>query len=124
MSALRLEKLGCDFTVCKLPENAAPGRKCSFFFMAKTDEELSLVCPTEEIPPVTIAREDGWKAFRFQGQLNFSLTGILAEISGILAENEIPIFAVSTYNTDYILVKQENFEKAAAVLSEKGYSIL
>ena len=87
MSVLKLEKLDSDFTVCKLPENAAPGRKCSFFFMAKTDEELSLVCPTEETPPDTIARKDGWKAFRVQGTLDFSLTGILAKISGILAEN-------------------------------------
>ena len=124
MSALKLEKLDREFTVCKLPENAVPDRKYSFFFMAKTDEELSLVCPTEETPPDTIAREDGWKAFRVHRTLDFSLTGILAKITGILAENGIPIFAVSTYNTDYILVKQENFEKAAAVLSEKGYSIL
>ena len=124
MSALKLEKLDRDFTICKLPENAGLDRKYSFFFIAKTDEEFSLVCPTEETPQDTIAREDGWKTFRVQGSLDFSLTGILAKISGILAENGIPIFAVSTYNTDYILVKQENFEKAAAVLSEKGYSIL
>ena len=124
MSALKLEKLDRDFTVCKLPENAAPDRKCSFFFMAKTEEEFSLVCPTEETPPDTIAREDGWKAFRVQGQLDFSLTGILAKIAGILAESEIPIFVVSTYNTDYILVKQENFEKAVEVLSSKGYVII
>ena len=124
MSPLKLEKLDWDLTVCKLSDEAGFDRKGSFFFMAKTDEELSLVCPTEETPSNTIAREDGWKAFRIQGLLDFSLTGILAKIAGILAENDIPIFAVSTYNTDYILVKQENFEKAVEVLSAKGYVIL
>ena len=124
MTTLTLEKLDRELSVCKLSEDAIFDQKSSFYFIAKTDEEFSLVYPTEEIPSNTIAREDGWKAFRVQGLLDFSLTGILARIAGILAENKIPIFAVSTYNTDYILVKQENFEKAAAVLSKKGYSIL
>ena len=124
MTTLTLEKLDRKLTVCKLPDDVVFDRKSSFFFIAKTDEEFSLVCPTEETPSNIIAREDGWKAFRVQGPLDFSMTGILAKISGILAENEIPIFAVSTYNTDYILVKQENFEKAAAILAEKGCSIL
>ena len=124
MTTLTLEKLDRKLTVCKLSDGTMFDQNSSFFFIAKTDEEFSLVCPTEETPSNTIVREDGWKAFRVQGSLDFSLTGILAKISGILAENEIPIFAVSTYNTDYILVKQENFEKAAAILSEKGYSIL
>ena len=56
--------------------------------------------------------------------MDFSLIGILAEISRILAANQIGIFAVSTYNTDYILVKQENFEKALAVLRQAGHEII
>ena len=68
-------------------------------------------------------RSDGWKGFRIQGVLDFSLIGILSKISTILSENKIGIFAVSTYNTDYILVKQENFEKAATLLADNGYSI-
>ena len=124
MTTLTLEKLDRELTVCKLPDDAVFDRNGSFFFIAKTEEEFSLVCPTEETPPNTLAREDGWKAFRVQGTLDFSLTGILAKIADILAENKIPIFAVSTFNTDYILVKREYFEKAASVLSEKGYSIL
>ncbi len=68
--------------------------------------------------------EDGWRALRVKGVLDFSLTGILAKISGILANAKIGIFAVSTYNTDYILMKKENFEKALNVLSDAGYDIL
>lgn len=67
--------------------------------------------------------DKGWKAFRIQGVLDFSLIGILSKISGILADNKIGIFAVSTYNTDYVLTKEENFEKAIEVLENKGYDI-
>ena len=80
-------------------------------FCGKTDEELSLVCLTKDVPAAAEPRDDGWKAFRIQGVLDFSLMGILSKLSGILAENHIGIFAVSTYNTDYILVKKENFTR-------------
>ena len=69
----------------------------------------------------TVNRDDGWRAFRICGQLDFSLIGILARISGILASNEVGIFAISTYNTDYILTREENCEKAIKALKEAGY---
>ena len=94
-----------------------------FFFIGKTDEEISLVCKLADTPKITTERDDGWKGFRIQGVLDFSLIGILSKLSGILAENHIGIFAVSTFNTDYILVKAENFEKALSVLSAEGYTI-
>ena len=71
----------------------------------------------------TTARDDGWRGFRIQGVLDFSLIGILSKISGILADNTIGIFAVSTFNTDYILVKAENFDKAMTVLANAGNTI-
>ena len=95
-----------------------------FWFAARTDEEISLVCKTSDVPSETLERDDGWKGFRIEGVLDFSLIGILSKISAILADNKIGIFAVSTYNTDYILVKEENFEKALSVLSENGYNII
>jgi len=69
------------------------------------------------------AREDGWKGFRIEGILDFSLIGILSKISAILADNKIGIFAVSTYNTDYILVKEGDLERAAQALSKAGYVV-
>ena len=78
---------------------------------------------TKDVPGQTLQREDGWKAFRTQGELDFALIGILSKISGILAENQIGIFVVSTYNTDYILVKEENFVRALDVLEAAGYEI-
>ncbi len=118
-----LQTLPQNLTVCKLKDVSDIDLTKEFFFTAKTDEEISLVCETEHVPGNTTHREDGWKAFRIQGTLDFSLIGILSKISGVLAENQIGIFAVSTYNTDYVLVKEENFEKAMRVLGDAGYEI-
>ena len=121
---MNLEKLSYSLTVCKVNKITDIDTGSEFFFIGKTDEELSLVCRTEDTPHETVSREDGWKGFRICGVLDFSLIGILSEISGILAENKIGIFAVSTYNTDYILVKEDNFEKALALLASAGYEIV
>ena len=112
-----------QFTVCKLKSESDFVPEKDFWFAARTDEEISLVCKTSDCPSGTLERDDGWKGFRIEGVLDFSLIGILSKISSILAENKIGIFAVSTYNTDYILVKEENFEKALSVLKDKGYNI-
>ena len=93
-------------------------------FTGKTDEENSLVCLTADVPDNTLERDDGWRAFRIQGVLDFSLVGILSEITGILAEDKIGIFAISTFNTDYILTKKENYQKALDLLDAEGYKIL
>lgn len=121
---MKLERIDARLTVCKVAKTADIDLNTDFFFMAKTDEEVSLVCKTEDAPRNTAAREDGWKGFRVQGTLDFSLTGILAKLSGILAEHQIGIFAVSTYNTDYILVKEENYERALAALAAEGYTVV
>ncbi|MGN0060694.1 MAG: ACT domain-containing protein [Coriobacteriales bacterium] len=120
---MELKKLDYDLTVCKADSLADIDLTTDFFFVAQTDEELSLVCKTEDTPAQTTDRDDGWRGFRIQGVLDFSLIGILSKLSGILAENNIGIFAVSTFNTDYILVKEENFEKALGVLSAEGYTV-
>ena len=120
---MKLKTLPYAFTVCRLADASEIDLKMDFYFLARTDEELSLVCRTEDTPANTAARDDGWRAFRIEGVLDFSLIGILSKISAILAENKIGIFAVSTYNTDYILVKEEHFARALQVLGESGYTI-
>lgn len=121
---MELKKLDYDLTVCKVASNLDFDLTKDFYFIGKTDEEYSLVCITEDTPMNTIERDDGWKAFRIQGVLDFSLIGILSKLSGILAENGIGIFAVSTFNTDYILIKKENFDRALNVLALAGYEIV
>ena len=121
---MELKALDNDLTVCKVSSVNDINLHNDLFFIGKTDEEISLVCETKYVPDNTVERDDGWKAFRIQGILDFSMIGILSDISGILAENDIGIFAISTFNTDYILVKQENFEKALEVLSDSEYRII
>ena len=121
---VELKRLSHNLTVCKVKRIKDIYFDADFFFIGKTDEEISLVCKTEDTPADVIEREDGWNGFRIQGILDFSLIGILSKLSTILAENGIGIFAVSTYNTDYILVKSENFEKAMKVLEEQGYQVV
>ena len=121
---MELKKIPYDLTVCKVADASALDLTKDFYFIGKTDEELSLVIPTEETPAETTERDDGWRAFRIQGVLDFSLIGILSKISGLLADAKIGIFAVSTYNTDYVLVKRENYENALAVLADAGYQIV
>lgn len=121
---MELKKIDCKLTVCKVTEVSSINLESDFYFIGKTDEEVSLVCKTEDTPMNTIEREDGWRGFRIQGVLDFSLIGILSKLSGILAEHKIGIFAVSTYNTDYILVKEENFGRALNVLAAEGYTVV
>ena len=121
---MELKTLEFDLTVCRLASLADADLRGEFFFLGKTDEEISLVCRTRDTPKNTTHREDGWRGFRIQGELDFSLIGILSKLSGILAENGIGIFAVSTYNTDYILVKAENFAKAMDALAAAGYTVI
>lgn len=120
---MRLKKIEGDFSVCRLNDVSEVDKKQQFFFAAKTDEEISLVCLTEEVPENTLSREDGWKAFRIQGVLDFSLIGVLSKISSLLAEGGIGIFVVSTYNTDYILTKRKDYERALGILVQAGYSV-
>ena len=122
--AMELKKLPHELTVCKVASMADINLDSGFFFIGKTDEEISLVCLTSDAPAQTLEREDGWKGFRIEGVLDFSLIGILSRITGVLAESGIGIFAVSTYNTDYILVKGDSFDKAAEALAAAGYSII
>lgn len=121
---MNLKRLPYDFTVCKLSDVSKIDLRADFYFIGRTDEEVSLVCKTEDTPSNTTDREDGWKCFRIEGILDFSLVGILSGISAVLAENKIGIFAVSTYNTDYVLVKKENYDKAMSVLSGAGYMVI
>lgn len=121
---MEIKKLDHNFSICKVKDYSEINFDSEYCFLGKTDEECSLVCITENVPDNVIERDDNWKAFRIQGVLDFSLIGILSQIATLLAENQIGIFAISTYNTDYILTKKDNYNKALKVLSGAGYEIL
>ncbi len=120
---MELKKIDHELTICKVRDISSINLDADFYFLGKTEEEVSLVCKTEDTPRNILVRDDGWRGFRIQGVLDFSLIGILSKLSGILAAHKIGIFAVSTYNTDYILVKEENYDRALEVLTSEGYTV-
>ena len=120
---MTIEILEDEFCVCQVADYGAVNFSVPFVFIGSTEEEKSLVCPIRSVPENTVVREDGWRAFRFKGTLEFSLIGILAHVSKVLADAGIGIFAISTFNTDYILTRSECFERAVGLLQAAGYSV-
>ena len=118
-----LKKLPYELTVCKVLSPAEINLYADFFFIGRTDEELSLVCITTDVPVHTTNRDDGWRAFRVEGELDFAPVSSLSVLTGLLVDRNIDVFAVSTYNTDYILVKGDQFDRAKGVLEQEGYMV-
>lgn len=120
---MRLQIIEGKFSVCKVENLRAVNFNVPWLFVGKTDVEISVVCLTADVPHATLAREDGWRALRVAEPMNFGLTGVLAGISTVLAQAGISIFAVSTFDTDYILMKGENLGLAQSALEAGGYTI-
>lgn len=119
-----LEWLESEFSVAKWKCERMIVDLGIYCFWSRTDEELSLVCPTELLPKDVELHEDGWVGFRIKGQMDFTLVGILAEISRCLAEKGISIFAVSTYDTDYIFIKKRYIDLAQEVLEADNWHFI
>lgn len=120
---MKLTIIDQEFSVCKVSDYSEVTLEDPWIFIGSTDQEKSLVCPTYKVPKNVIKCEEGWRAFRIEGILDFSLIGILSRITSILADHKIGIFSISTYNTDYILTKKESFDHAIEVLKAEGYTI-
>jgi len=121
---MQLAVINQAFSVCQVKEGLQLDLTAEFMFLAKTDEEISLVCPSGSEPADCLAVEPGWRAFRVVGQLDFSLIGILAGIANTLANAGISIFAISTFKTDYILVRSDRFDAAVSALLAAGYDVV
>ena len=119
---MEIKRIEQDFTVCQVKDYSLVNLDSEYSFIEKTDEEKSLVCITSEVPKNTIQRDDGWKAFRIQGVLDFSLIGILAKIATILADNGISICSIDLQHR-LCIDKKENYQKALEVLQTTGYKI-
>jgi hypothetical protein len=113
------------FAICRLDAGAAVPPWASgegFWSVTRTAAEQSVVC-LEEQAPAGVRRETGWRVFELQGPLPFEATGVLAAIAAPLAAAEIPIFAISTFDTDYVLVKDSDVTRAANVLTAAGHTV-
>lgn len=124
LSILTIKPITEEFAVCQVEDYSQVNLENPFVFTGATDGEKSLVCPIALVPENALSVDKTWSAFRIEGILDFSLIGILSKISSLLAENNIGIFAISAYNTDYILTKTADFQSALRVLEEAGYQIL
>lgn len=123
---LTLELLKENYSVCRLETNEPVptwSQKGNFYSITKTKDELSIVCETQYVSQDVKVVESGWRIFKILGPLDFSLIGILSKISALMAEYKISIFALSTYDTDYIMVKEDKVEEAVKALKEAGYEI-
>ena len=113
------------FAVCRLdlasplPSWATPD---GFIAIVRTAEELSIVCAEQAVPPGVICQR-GWRGMKVAGPLDFALTGVLASLAGPLAEAGVSIFAVSTYDTDYVLVRKEQLATAIGALRRAGFAV-
>jgi len=126
MSKQSLELMKEAFTIHSFdPSEAIPEQvyDAPVYFIAKTYDELSIVCP-DFIKLNSNESESGWAALEVLGPLGFSMTGILSNISGVLAQEKISIFAISTFDTDYILIKQEFIDNAINSLQKNGYNVI
>lgn len=121
---MKLQTINGNFAVCKLSDTTQVDFSQEFVFLSKTNEEISLVCEAAYIPSSATAIEPGWRGFKVVGVLDFSMIGVIAKISAILAAAGISIFVVSTYNTDYIFVKSEVYDKCMEALVQKGYKLV
>ena len=122
---LVLSVLSETFTIHKLSSDVSIPEeilKCNYYSISKTENELSLVC-SELIEVQSLQSSKGWKCIKVKGPLDLNLTGILAGISDILTRGNISIFAISTFDTDYILVRTHDFSSATTKLRQAGYKL-
>ncbi len=121
---MKIKVIKREFSICKVDSLDKIDFSDKYCFVGKTDEEISVICSTKHAPLETISRSDGWRAFRIQGQLDLTLIGVLSALTDILARNKIGLMAVSTYNTDYVLVRAADLEKALVLLEDQDYKII
>jgi len=124
--ALEISVLLRRYVVCKLaPGTALPAwtPRGELFSLTRTEDELSIVTEEDAPVPAEALCERGWRALKVEGKLDFALTGILASILDPLADAKIGIFAISTFDTDYVLVKQEALARAVAALRAAGHAV-
>ena len=120
---LQLKVVPGEYAVCRLdPDAPIPGWALTgpVSSVTRTPDELSIVCPEAQVP-AGVRCENGWRGIKIQGPLPFSLTGVLASVADPLSEAGISLFAISTYDTDYVLVKGAKLDDALAALSLAGH---
>lgn len=120
---MKLQLLPYLFTVAKIDDLSAADLDEPFTFASLTDNEVSLVCKSENVPMLCDVREDGWRCLRVCGTMDFTMIGILSRLTSILAAEDVPVFVISTFDTDYIFVKEEDLSRGLNALEDEGIEI-
>ncbi len=123
---LKFRQLPGSFAICRLAPGASLPQlnwAAPFVSVTRTTDELSIVCPADQAP-AGAKSESPWTCFKLEGPFPFSLTGILASFLDPLAANSIPVFAVATFDTDYVLVKEEVAATALKTLQASGHQLI
>ena len=124
-ASLHLSVLDGRLVVCRLDPRAqipAWATGAPFFSVTRTPDELSIVCPEERVP-AGVTCERGWRAFKFEGPFEFGMMGVLASVAAPLAQSEVSILAIATYDTDYVLVEESQLVLAMQALRERGHEV-
>ncbi len=120
-----IEILSGRYAACRLEPSApvpAWAQGGDFCAVTRTDQELSIVCPESSVPDDVDAQR-GWRCMRVAGPLDFAVTGVAAALASPLAEAGIPILLIATYDTDYLLVRADDLERAIAALDAAGHRL-
>ena len=121
---MEIQVLPQSFTVAKIDDISVVELEDPFTFVSVTDAEISVVCKTEAAPLLYAAREDGWRGLRVTGALDFAMIGVLSRLTAILAAEDIPVFVISTFDTDYIFIKEDYLSCGLNALEEEGQTII
>ncbi|KMY67651.1 amino acid-binding protein [Desulfocarbo indianensis] len=125
MPGHELKLLPQEMAVCRLPPAGEPpgwALRAAFLCLTRTDDELSVICPQTEVPP-GVEAAGGWRCLKVRGPLEFNQVGVLASLAQPLAQAGVSILAVSTYETDYLLVPAQDLDAAVSVLRKHGHAV-
>jgi hypothetical protein len=127
-ATIRLRATTWRLAVCRLPADSPPPAwvfhaEAEFFSVTRTPDELSVVCSEDDLPPGLERVEHGWRAFALEGPVPFTTTGVIASLTVPLAQAKIPVFVVSTFDTDYLLVKAVDLARAMDLLRRQGHTV-
>jgi hypothetical protein len=126
MRNLTLSQLEGDFAICKFESDMlSPGWAAggSFYSITRTPDELSIICPHEQVPE-HIQHQSGWKILKIEGPFEFNEIGVLASLTAPLADAQISLLTISTFDTDYLMIQEGEFTHALRVLKAAGHNFI
>lgn len=121
---MNIKILEQDFSVCQVRNLAGINHRDAYFFISNTPQGISLICPSKSVPANKTVRNDGWKALQVGEDMGFEKIAVIADLTAVLAGENIPVLVISDYGSDFVLLKEEHLIRAVKALCDKGYGVL